>query len=104
MCRWCAALLRLVRSVPWPFEETTTPGPGAFLNLVAGLGFDLYKRRFSLRLRGCLRACLSTFFFYRKSAAENKSSTIFARFGVYFQIQSGCSSVLNRQLFSCFFA
>ena len=31
-------------------------------------------------------------------------NTVFTRFGVYFQIQSGCSNVLNRQHFSCFFA
>ena len=50
MRRWCAALLRLVRSLPWLFEETTTPRPAAFLNLLADLGFDLYKSRFSIRL------------------------------------------------------
>jgi len=37
--------MRLVRSIPWPFEETTTPRPAPFLNLLAGLGSDLYKSR-----------------------------------------------------------
>ena len=37
--------MRLVHSVPWPFEETTTPRPAAFLNLLAGLGSDLYESR-----------------------------------------------------------
>ena len=50
MCRWRAALLRLVRSVPWPFQETTTPRPAVFLNLLVDLGSDLYESRFSIML------------------------------------------------------
>ena len=32
-------------------EETTTPKPAAFLNLLADLGFDLYKSSFSIGLK-----------------------------------------------------
>ena len=54
VCNWCATccvLLRLVAQHFTALDVTTTPRPAAFLNLLEDVGVDLYKSRFSMRLK-----------------------------------------------------